>query len=160
MIRHANSKDVDILAKIELASYPKEEAASKNSIRERIKYFGDYFWILEENGEILAFINGMVSGEKNLNDEMYEDASLHNPDAKNFMIFSVVTNPNHRKKGYSKIILDKMIEDLEQQNKKEIVLTCKEHLLDFYARFGFVNEGISTSNHGGVSWYQMRKILN
>jgi hypothetical protein len=26
----------------------------------------------------------------------------------------------------------------------------------YYAKFGFVNEGVSGSTHGGVVWYQMR----
>ena len=36
------------------------------------------------------------------------------------------------------------------------MLTCKERLLPFYSGFGFVNEGVSGSVHGGVVWYQMR----
>ena len=36
----------------------------------------------------------------------------------------------------------------------------KEGLLPFYGSFGFVNEGISGSVHGGVVWYQMRLTLN
>ena len=31
-----------------------------------------------------------------------------------------------------------------------------EALVHYYAKFGFVNEGISGSTHGGVVWYQMR----
>ena len=37
-----------------------------------------------------------------------------------------------------------------------MVLTCKDRLLAYYAKFGFVNEGVSVSTHGGVVWYQMR----
>ena len=37
-----------------------------------------------------------------------------------------------------------------------LVLTCKEKLLHYYAKFDFANEGVSTSTHGGVVWYQMR----
>ena len=42
------------------------------------------------------------------------------------------------------------------QGRKGLVLTCKEKLLHYYAKFGFVNEGVSASTHGGVVWYQMR----
>ena len=38
-----------------------------------------------------------------------------------------------------------------------LVLTCKDKLVNYYAKFGFVNEGKSeNSQHGGVSWNQMR----
>ena len=39
---------------------------------------------------------------------------------------------------------------------EHLVLTCKDHLVHYYAKFGFVSEGVSGSTHGGVVWYQMR----
>lgn len=38
-------------------------------------------------------------------------------------------------------------------------MTCKDHLVHYYAKFGFVDEGISTSEHGGVSWHEMRYTM-
>ena len=29
----------------------------------------------------------------------------------------------------------------------------------YYAKFGFVNEGESESDHGGAKWYQMRIVF-
>ena len=40
-----------------------------------------------------------------------------------------------------------------------LVLTCKKELVEFYEQFGYVNEGLSKSVHGGVSWYDMRLIF-
>ena len=37
-----------------------------------------------------------------------------------------------------------------------MVLACKEEKIHFYEKFGFVNEGVSKSKHGGARWYQMR----
>ena len=72
------------------------------------------------------------------------------------MIFSVVTSPKYRKRGYASIVMKQVIEDARKRNRKGIVLTCKERLIPFYERFGYVNEGESVSNHGGAIWYQMR----
>ena len=36
------------------------------------------------------------------------------------------------------------------------MLTCKERLLSFYRQFGYRNEGVSGSEHGGAVWYEMR----
>ena len=44
----------------------------------------------------------------------------------------------------------------KKEGKKGIVLTCKDRLVHYYAKFGFVNEGVSESTHGDVVWYQMR----
>ena len=35
----------------------------------------------------------------------------------------------------------------------------KDKLITYYSKFGFVNEGISESVHGNVTWYQMRLTL-
>ena len=38
-----------------------------------------------------------------------------------------------------------------------LVLTCKEKLVPYYAKFGFSDEGVSDkSTHGNVVWHQMR----
>ena len=48
------------------------------------------------------------------------------------------------------------VEQARQQGRKGLVLTCKEHLLHFYGKVGFVDEGISDSTHGGAVWHKMR----
>lgn len=155
-LRHATLDDLNNLATIEAASYPKAEGASYDSIHDRLVVFSDYFWLLEDNEAVLAFINGMAINQTDLTDDMYDDANLHNPAGDWFMIFSVVTNPDFRGKGYASQVMTRVIQDIKSQGKKGIVLTCKEHLLGFYGKFGFINEGISSSEHGGVAWYQMR----
>ena len=44
----------------------------------------------------------------------------------------------------------------QEELAKGLVLTCKDKLIHYYAKFGFVNEGVSASVHGNVTWYQMR----
>ena len=46
--------------------------------------------------------------------------------------------------------------DARQQGRRGLVLTCKDRLVPYYAKFGFADEGMSDSNHGGVAWHQMR----
>ena len=72
------------------------------------------------------------------------------------MIFGVNTLPRCRRRGYAGLLLQRAIADAHTQGRKGLVLTCKEKLLHYYAKFGFVNEGVSASTHGGVVWYQMR----
>ena len=49
-----------------------------------------------------------------------------------------------------------VIAEARRQGRKGLVLTCKDRLVHYYAKFGFVSEGISGSTHGDVTWYQMR----
>lgn len=49
------------------------------------------------------------------------------------------------------------INDAKTQGRAGLVLTCKQKLIPYYARFGFVDEGVSDkSNHGNAVWHQMR----
>ena len=155
-IRHAKMDDVKELARIEGISYPAAEGASEESIGKRVQAFPEHFWLLEEDGKIRSFINGMVTNMRDLTDVMYDDAGLHDENGAWQMIFSVVTDPDSRGRGCAGRVMEQVIADAKEQGRHGIVLTCKEHLLSFYSRFGFVNEGKSQSEHGGVTWYQMR----
>lgn len=156
IIRHATIKDVAETARVEAAGFPAAEAASKESLEKRIASFPECFWIMEEDGKILSYIDGLATDSENLTDEMYEKAEMHQPNGVWQMLFSVVTDPVHFHKGYASIVMKQVIEDSKERGKKGIVLTCKEHMIGFYEQFGYKNEGISASVHGDAVWYQMR----
>ena len=48
-----------------------------------------------------------------------------------------------------------MIEDAKNKGRKGLILTCKDRLIHYYAKFGYKNLGISESVHGGAVWYDM-----
>ena len=155
-IRTATSSDLDCVAAVEAECFPAAEAASKEEFAERIAAYGNHFWLLFENGKLVSFVDGMVTDTPDLADEMYENAALHDENGAWQMIFGVNTIPAYRKRGCAGMLLERAIEDARQQGRRGLVLTCKERLLPYYAKFGFVNEGVSGSTHGGVTWYQMR----
>jgi GNAT superfamily N-acetyltransferase len=62
-----------------------------------------------------------------------------------------------RNQGIAKILIEKMEELVEENERLGITLTCKQELVSFYEKCGFVNHGMSESQHGGVTWYNMVK---
>ena len=114
------------------------------------------FWLYDEDDRVVSFVNGLCTGEPHLRDEMYDDAGLHEKDGGWQMIFGVATHPEHQKKGYAGQLLQTAIAVSRARGKLGLVLTCKDRLVPYYARFGFADEGMSDSNHGGVAWHQMR----
>ena len=72
------------------------------------------------------------------------------------MIFGVNTIPTHRRQGLAGQVIRRVIEDAKAQGRRGCVLTCKDKLVHYYETFGFQNEGVSESTHGGVVWYEMR----
>lgn len=159
MIRHAVLQDLEMISELENSCFPKSEAASEKDLYHRIQVFPENFWLMEHGGRIISMINGMVTDISKLTDEMYENANMHNKNGAWQMLFSVVTHPDFQKMGYARRLMNQVIQDSVKANRKGIVLTCKERLVGFYEKFGFVNEGISASVHGNTVWYQMRKAL-
>ena len=112
--------------------------------------------LFDEKGDLVSFVDGMVTDERDLTDAMYAQAAMHDEKGAWQMIFGVNTLPSCRRHGYAGKLLEAAIADARQQGRQGLVLTCKDKLLPYYAKFGFQNEGISASIHGGVTWYQMR----
>lgn len=89
-------------------------------------------------------------------DEMYEDPAFCKESGKWQMVFGVVTHPFFQHQGCASRLMNQFILHAKEEGKSGIVLTCKKEKISFYEQFGFKNEGLSTSTHGGVPWYQMR----
>ena len=155
-IRTATPNDLDAITAVEASCFPAAEAATREEFAGRLAHYASHFWLLFEDGKLVSFVDGFVTDAPDLTDEMYADASLHNEDGAWQMIFGVNTLPAYRKQGLAGQLLRRAIADAKTQGRKGLVLTCKDKLVHYYASFGFVSEGISSSTHGGVVWYQMR----
>ena len=77
-IRTATIADIDAIAKVESLCFPQAEAATREQIAERVKAYGNHFWLMLDEGMLIAFVDGMVTDEADLTDEMYEKADMHN----------------------------------------------------------------------------------
>ena len=156
-IRTAALADLSAVTAVEAACFPAAEAATEADFAKRLAVYPNHFWLMEDNnGSLVSFVNGLVTDEPHLRDEMYADAGLHNENGAWQMIFGVNTLPAYRRQGLAEQVLRRVIDDAKAQGRKGCVLTCKEKLLHYYGKLGFVNEGVSQSTHGGVVWYEMR----
>lgn len=156
IIRKANLDDLEQISELEKICFPKSEAATKDILKKRLGKYSDYFFVLVISGQIVSMVNGMVTDETDLLDEMYSDESLHNVNGEWQMIFGVDTHPEYRNNGLAAAVLKAFINNARNEKRRGVVLTCKEKLIHYYEKFGFVNEGISGSVHGNTTWYQMR----
>ncbi|MGE9940068.1 GNAT family N-acetyltransferase [Bariatricus sp. SGI.161] len=155
-IRNATMSDLSKIAAVEAECFPAAEAATEKDLKDRLEVYPDHFWLLFDEDKMVGFVNGMVTNEPDLTDEMYEDASMHDESGDWQMIFGVNTITEYRNQGCAAVLIRQAIEDAKEQGRKGLVLTCKDRLIRYYAKFGFENEGVSASVHGNVVWYQMR----
>ncbi|MFR3921712.1 MAG: GNAT family N-acetyltransferase [Dysosmobacter welbionis] len=115
-IRTASLADAAALAAVEAACFPPAEAATAAEITDRLAYYADHFWLLEEDdGTLVSFVDGMVTDESKLRDEMYETAALHNENGTRQMIFGVNTLPAYRCRGCAGAVLERVIADARAQ---------------------------------------------
>ena len=121
-MRTASIADLDEISQLEASCFPEAEAATKETFRWRLNAYPSHFWVLEQDGKIISFING----------------------------------PVFQHQGCASRLMNQFILHAKEEGKSGIVLTCKKEKISFYEQFGFKNEGLSTSIHGGVPWYQMR----
>lgn len=158
IIRPVKKDDLEAVVQVEAICFPTAEAATAASLKERIETFPECFFVAETDGEIIGFINGMATDSKTIEDIMFEDSALHKTDGIYQSIFGLDVLPEYQRNGIAASLMEHMIEDARTKGRKGLILTCKDRLIHYYAKFGYENIGISASVHGGAVWYDM--ILN
>ena len=157
-IRTVDKKDLDRCFEIESVSYSGDEAATKEKILKRINTYPEGFIIIENNKEIMGFINSGAAHKIELSDEEFKELIGHDPKGKNIVIMSVVVHPDYQGKGIASMLMKRFVKIMKALDKTNIYLICQTELIDMYAKYGFVYLRESDSDHGGMSWHEM--LLN
>lgn len=160
MIRNAKPGEGHILAEIEKACFPPAEAAAEDTVKARLQAFPEQFLVAEEAGRAVGFINGCVTDTPYLPDEFYHDVSYHKPEGGYFTVFGLNVLPDFRRRGIAGQLVKSYIRMAEERGKKGVILTCKDHMVHYYEKFGFVNHGPADSTHGGAKWNDMRLMID
>jgi len=154
-IRKARMSDLDAITALEAVCFPAAEAAGRESFKQRLMAFPDSFFVAETKSGIIGFVNGCVTDDEVISDEMFASAAYHNPAGSWQAIFGLDVHPDYRRQGIAAKLMNHMIEAAREAGRKGLILTCKEKLLHYYESFGYESKGVSKSNHGGAVWYDM-----
>lgn len=155
VIRQAVADDVTKIAYIEERCFPKSEAASLKSFFERFMAFPECFLVAEADGIVVGHINGCVTSLGKLEDALYHNASLHEPDGPWQTVFGIAVLPEYQHQGIARALMESFKENAKMRGKKGILLTCKDEKIGFYESLDFAYDGVSGSVHGGVRWNDM-----
>ncbi|MGN0658551.1 MAG: GNAT family N-acetyltransferase [Emergencia sp.] len=157
-IRRAEEADLDRIAEIEHECFPPQEAASREKYAWRLAHYPELFLVGEDdNGHICGCICMISMDAALITDEVFETEPI--PGGRVCAVLTVMTENAWRGQGIAGRLLTAGIETARSLGMESIVLTCKEHLIHFYARFGFEKQGVSASVHGGATWYDMARKL-
>ncbi|MDC0612344.1 GNAT family N-acetyltransferase [Vibrio sp.] len=155
-MRPATESDILSIAHIEKLCFPAAEAASLASFKSRFNAFPECFFVLEIDGVVVAHTNGCRFNQPALPDELFENATLHEPSGKYQTVFGLAVLPTYQSKGLATELMQHFVDVSKSRDLCGMFLTCKEHLIPFYQQFGFTNLGVSDSCHGGARWFDMR----
>ena len=69
-VRVATVDDAEVLSAIESSSFPQAEACSLENFQKRLAVFSDCFLILEKEGKPIGLIDGMVTNQTTITDDL------------------------------------------------------------------------------------------
>ncbi|KOR12624.1 GNAT family acetyltransferase [Staphylococcus carnosus] len=155
--RTVNERDLPEILKIESEGFTPEEAATEKALIDRIQNIKDTFIIAESNGEIAGYVNGPVIESMYITDDLFETIEP-NPAAGGYIaILGLVVAKDYRNQGLAGKLLQQLENKAKDNQREGITLTCKASFIPFYEKYGYTNDGISTSEHGGVQWFNLIK---
>ena len=67
-IRTATQDDLDAICRVEAICFPASEAGTRESFAARLKVFPRHFLLLEDEGRLIGFVNGMVTDDRTISD--------------------------------------------------------------------------------------------
>jgi ribosomal protein S18 acetylase RimI-like enzyme len=159
-IRHVTMEDLPELIIIEQLCFPKEEAATAEVLKKRIQMIPDSFYAAEVDGVIVGLVNGPVIGTPFITDDLFSEIKPNPPTGGHQSILGIAVTPHFQTRGVAAALLEHLEKEAIACKRETITLTCKENLIAFYEKYGYVNRGVSSSEHGGVTWYNLIKKLS
>ena len=120
-IRTVRPEDLDQVAAVEAACFPAAEAADERSLRERIAAFPESFLVAETGGRVIGFINGAVTDQKTISDDMFENVNLHNPEGAYQSIFGLDVVEEFRRQGIAAQLMEAMIRRAMEQGRRGLI---------------------------------------
>lgn len=158
-IRNVKIEDLPEIVVIEHLCFPNVDAATSEVLEKRIRLISDSFFVAEENGVIIGFVNGPVIESTFITDDLFKDVKANPAFGCHQSILGIAVTPHFQTRGVASALLMHIEKEASKNQRKSITLTCKENLIQFYENYGYLNKGVSNSEHGGAIWYNMIKML-
>ena len=153
VLRKVIMQDLDQIIALENIGFSPEEAATPEALKLRIVQIQETFIVAEKNDEVIGYINGPVIKERYISDDLFKNVPA------NISVLGLVVAPNYQGQGIAGRLLNYFENLAKNQHRHGVTLTCRESLISFYEKYGYRNEGVSESCHGGIKWYNLVKNI-
>jgi predicted N-acetyltransferase YhbS len=155
-IRHVTPGDLNYIMAIENANFG-DIATSFDAMMERVITTTDTFLIAveDETDQVVGYIEGPVVSKPRVTDDLFEHVKKNPVTGGWVAVTSLAVRDDKQGLGIGKSLILALKIDAAKAKRKGIALTCEEHLIPYYEKAGFVNQGKSDSTWGGHVWYDM-----
>ena len=137
LVRNARDQDISAVVEIDTEEFSSYGIAENpETFQRRLTAFPNGFIILVADNEIAAFgcsEKWLTEREPGLDEN---PLTTHQPDGRIFCITGMAVKTKYRGRGYSLLILDKLIETAHNEGCKKIILETT-HAQDLYLKRGF-----------------------
>lgn len=160
LIRHVLPDDLDGCCLVEISGFPLQEAATRETIKLRMDTFPEGFLVAEVDARIVGMLNSASTNKNDIGNEELKQLIGHDANGKNMVVFALVVLPEFRKLGIARQLMARFIREAREQNKQNVLLICKQNLVAYYEKMGFIHVGLSASTHGDAEWHEMKLELS
>lgn len=149
LVRNARDQDIPAVAEIDAEAFaPYGTAEKPETFQLRLTAFPNGFIILVADNEIAAFgcsEKWLTDREPGLDENPF---TSHQPDGRIFCITAMAVKKKYQGRGFSLLVLDKLMETAHAEGCKKIVLETT-HAQDLYRKRGF--KTVQNRTERGVS---------
>ena len=158
LVRNAREQDIPAVAEIDTEAFaPYGTAEAPETFQLRLTAFPNGFVILVAENEVAAYgcsEKWLTEREPALNEN---PMITHQPDGRIFCITGMAVKRKYQGRGYSLLVLDKLMEIAHLEGCKEMILETS-HAQELYRKRGF--ETVRTRLEGGISLDIMTLQIN
>lgn len=80
----------------------------------------------------------------------------HNHEGRTICIHSIAVLPEYQRRGLGSTLLKAYLQRMDSHGVADrVALIAHDHLIPYYEKFGFVNQGESKAQFGGGGWFDM-----
>src|SRR5512141_1358712 len=134
LVRNARDQDIAAVVEIDTEAFaPYGTAETLDTFQRRLSAFANGFVILVADNEIAAYgcsEKWLTEREPGLDEN---PIATHQPEGRIFCITALAVKPKYRGRGYSLLILDRLIEIAHLEGCKKVVLETS-HAQDLYLK--------------------------
>ena len=158
-ITTAKPADLSQLMDIERAGFTTAEAATETAMKQRIEIIPDTFLVARNDDQVLGFVNGPVIKPRYLTDDLFETVMPNQKFGGFQSVLGLAVDPKFRHQNIASQLLAEFSKIAKKSRRDGVTLTCLTRLVGFYEQNRYIDEGQSSSTHGGEIWHNMVKIF-